>query len=936
MTSVASAVPINYTPYPSVSSPGFPRRMVTGDLTGDGLKDLAATSPSFGRIRVHALTPSGEFLGGASVFVGGNPAALFAADFDRDGDLDLAWADEASGDVGVLLQTPGSSPVFEILRQRGPDEPTAVVLADNDGDDWPDLVSAHRGADQLVLYPNLDGELGVAEAEPAGDRPDRLILLEHPGGPTLAMRQSGRLSGDVRLRNLEDGSRGVLPVPGGGEIFAVDMDGDARDELLIIDEILRELVVYRNASGQWTEDTRFAVDGQVTGVAIAQTAPGQRRLAVASRERRRVMVYEDQGSGMQRVSAWYVGGGMGELLYEDINGDAAPDVVVAQADLQRLQVLPPLGSGFFAAEAASTPAGPTAVTRGSGISGEVLFAVPASIAGQVAVYSVQGTLLGEPLLLDAADGVWAARFADLDGNPGSDLVSVSRTGGLRVHLSDGGGGFTPGAGFIPVGEIADLALVDVVGGPALDLLLARLDPPALVVHEGRGDGTFVVVPAAEITTTEPLVVVRGHDLDLDGRLDIVALGFDSLLTIFLNRAGEALAGVDLLVENAPRDVAFGRFNADAFPDMVTINEGASDFSVLTSVLAGVYTVSVRGTPSLPGASRLEVADFNLDGVDDFCVVASGTRSVGIHLNNGTPEEPQSRFTPPVQFELVESPVDLAVLDLDGDGSPDLVGIDSGAAVMVTRLSDPFGAAGSPTAVLEVDEQPTQRTVQVRSTAEYAHDLRLTRLPGNVVLPLEKIGPGFFEALDDADFSLDLVYVVEDRRGTELDRLSLPARVVTGAPSDLRPRLLPTRYESGRAILRMRAPVGVVPEVRIYDLRGRRVMRLDVVGEGEGWFEASWSGTDFRGRPVSRGRYLVRASLGPSWPRCSPTSSCLRVSSCSVSSIHRHRVRNRASLSISCFPPRLRKPTGQTSRTNPVSSVNSPRIVPTARPKIRTS
>jgi len=865
LVAVIYAVPaaaIGYPPYPSVSSPGFPRRMVTGDLTGDGLKDLAANSPSLGRIRVHALTPSGEFIGGASVFVGGSPAALFRADFDRDGDLDLAWVDESSGDVGVLLQTPGSPPVFEILRQRGTDEPTAVILTDIDDDGWPDLVSAHGGADQLVVYPNLDGGLGVAQPEPAGDRPDRLILLEHSGGPTLALRQSGRLSRDVRLRNLQDGTRGALPVPGGGEIFAVDMDGDAQDELIIVDELLGELVVYRSASGQWLEDTRIAVDGEVTGVAIARIAPGQQRLAVASRERRRVSLYEDQGSGMQRVSTWYVGGGMGELLYEDIDGDGAPDVVVAQADLQRLQVLPPLGPGLFAAEAASTPVGPSALTRGVGISGEVLFAVPASVAGQVAVYTVQGTVLGEPLLLDAAAGVRAARFADIDGNPGSDLVSVSRTGGLRIHLSDGSGGFTPGSGFVPAGEIGDLALIDVVGGPALDLLLARLDPPALVVHEGLGDGTFVVVPAAEIATNEPLVVVRGHDLDLDGRQDIVALGFDSLLTIFLNRMGQALVGVDLLVENAPRDVAFGRFNADEFPDMVTINEGASDFSVLTSLLAGVYTVAVRGTLSLPGASRLEVADFNLDGVDDFCVVAGGSRSVGIHINNGTPEEPQTRFSPPVQFELVESPVDLAVLDLDGDGLPDLVGVDSGAAVIVTRLSDPFGAAGSPTAVLEVDERPTQRTVYVRSTAEYAHDLRLTRLPGRVVLALEKTGPGLFEALDDVEFSPDLVYVVEDRRGTELDRLSPPARVVTGAPADLRPRLLPTRYESGRAILRMRAAAGVVPEVRIYDLRGRRVMQLDVVGEGGGWFEASWSGTDFRGRPVSRGRYLVRASLGP--------------------------------------------------------------------------
>ena len=45
-------------------------------------------------------------------------------------------------------------------------------------------------------------------------------------------------------------------------------------------------------------------------------------------------------------------------------------------------------------------------------------------------------------------------------------------------------------------------------------------------------------------------------------------------------------------------------------------------------------------------------------------------------------------------------------------------------------------------------------------------------------------------------------------------------------------------------------------------RQRRVADLQPVPEEEGWFEANWAGTDLRGRPVSRGRYLVRASLGP--------------------------------------------------------------------------
>lgn len=847
---------------PTVAASGSPRTIVTGDLSGDGLPDVALTAPAAGRIRLLILGVSGEFVAGDLINVGGEPAGLFAADFDGDSDLDLAWTDARSGDVGLLLLQPGAPPTWQLVRRGGPDEPTDVVIADVDGDQRPDVVAAHRGADELVTYPNEGGVLGEGRPESVGDRPDVLALLQHPGGPTLALRQSGRLSRNVELTALADGRRTSIPLPGGGQIFAVDVEGDGVDELLLADEDRGELVVLHYQDDAWTETGRFEADAEVCGVAAATVAPGHRRLAVGSRGRRRVALYRVDAGSVVRESNWYSGGDMGDLHYEDIDADGAPDVFVAQAALQRLQVMPPLGDGVFAQRAPSAPAGGRSLATGSDLDGARLLAVAGADAGQVGVYRMAGPDPGNPLLLAAAPGVRAVRFAELDGQPGIDLASVSRTGGFRVHLANGTGGFSAAGGFVPTGEVADLTFVDVVGGPALDLVLARLDPPALVVHEGRGDGTFVASAAVEVGTNEPLVAVRTEDLDLDGRQDVVALGFDSLLTIFLNRAGEALAGVDLLVTNSPRDVGFGRFNADAYPDMVTINEGNSGFSVVTSLLPGVYTVAVRGTPSLPGASRLEVADFDLDGVDDLCVLTPSSRSVGVHLNTGTAAEPLTRFSPPVQFELCEGGADLAVLDLDADGRPDLVGLDGTADVLTVRLSDPFGSLARAGATVQVELLEGGRRIHVRSEVEYAHDLRLRRLPGNAVLALERSGPGAFEAFDAEPASGELVYLVENVLGVELDRAVVAPAAVTGVADRGGPVLLPVSYEPGRAVLRMRAPAGVQPELRIYDLRGRRVTRLELSPQGDGWFEGVWTGTDWRGRPVSRGRYLVRASLGP--------------------------------------------------------------------------
>ena len=68
---------------------------------------------------------------------------------------------------------------------------------------------------------------------------------------------------------------------------------------------------------------------------------------MASRDRRRVAIYDVGLDAAVRRSNWYSGGESGELLFRDVDGDAAPDVVVAQGPLNRMQILAPLGGGFF-------------------------------------------------------------------------------------------------------------------------------------------------------------------------------------------------------------------------------------------------------------------------------------------------------------------------------------------------------------------------------------------------------------------------------------------------------------------------------------------------------------------------------------------------------------------------------------------------------------
>ncbi|MCZ6835717.1 MAG: VCBS repeat-containing protein, partial [Planctomycetota bacterium] len=80
-----------------------PTSVVTADLNGDGLRDLAVSN--FGDNSVSLLwgVEGGGFSPEVRINVGEHPNAVIAADLNGDGHLDLATSNYGSSDVSVLL-----------------------------------------------------------------------------------------------------------------------------------------------------------------------------------------------------------------------------------------------------------------------------------------------------------------------------------------------------------------------------------------------------------------------------------------------------------------------------------------------------------------------------------------------------------------------------------------------------------------------------------------------------------------------------------------------------------------------------------------------------------------------------------------------------------------------------------------------------------------
>lgn len=148
-----------------------PEGLVTADLDGNGLDDFAAPASGGGQnvAAVFRQTAPGVFAGLASFPVGGlDPSEIAAADFDVDGDIDLATSNTDSNTVSVLPNN-GAGAFGAATTLAVGVEPQFVEACDLTGSGSPDIVAANAGTDNVsVLINNASGSaftsLGAALA----------------------------------------------------------------------------------------------------------------------------------------------------------------------------------------------------------------------------------------------------------------------------------------------------------------------------------------------------------------------------------------------------------------------------------------------------------------------------------------------------------------------------------------------------------------------------------------------------------------------------------------------------------------------------------------------------------------------------------------------------------------------------------------------------
>lgn len=424
--------------------PERPSVATIADVTGDGRVDLCACLAFHASMAIAVQLPGGGFTGiDAQILLdsSGFPLRPFVADFDRNGKADLFALSGGGTRVNLWLGKPDSG---ELAGARGflTGLPTAAWL---------------EGADF-----DLDGDFEVVSGSPDDSR--------------LSFLAKGA-AGLVRELTLDVG----LPVY---QLRAGDLDGDGKMDLVIGVPGGIRLLHNRSTVGTY--------DFEVLPGSPATLASGNLPFGIALADFDRdadidIAVCDYAGGGMHIVpgtatpfvfgteSVIDIGGGPVDVVAADFTGDGLKDLAVSRANAANILVLRNAGTSFVPFRTVPVGEAPNyLITADFNLDGRSDLVVSNAVSGTVSVlFGTADGFDGKPFAAGAMPTALLANDLSGDGLP-DILVASLQSGDFRILVGDGRGSFPILPTFPGTFGASDAVLHDMDGDGRTDLMISSL------------------------------------------------------------------------------------------------------------------------------------------------------------------------------------------------------------------------------------------------------------------------------------------------------------------------------------------------------------------------------------------------------------------------------------------------------------------------------
>ncbi len=322
-----------------------PQDVTTAEFTGSGHLDLAVAT---GNNTVSMLlgTGTGTFPTHVQYAVPGNPVAIIHGDFNGDGKMDVATADQYGSEISVLLGN-GDGTLQGHKEYSTGNEPLQLATADVNGDGKLDIVTANYNANTVsVLLGNGDGTFKTHVDYKTGNGPSSVAIGDFNG--------DGKL--DLVVVNNTDSTVSILLGNGDGtfqtavpyntavnpnSVVVGDFTGSGTLDLAVGTSNKSVSVLLGNGNGTFQNHIEYTIGANAVVVAAADlNSSGKLSLVSANYTDNTVSVLVSNGNGtFKSESVFPTNGGPSGIAVGDFNDDGKLDIAATDTSANMVSVL---------------------------------------------------------------------------------------------------------------------------------------------------------------------------------------------------------------------------------------------------------------------------------------------------------------------------------------------------------------------------------------------------------------------------------------------------------------------------------------------------------------------------------------------------------------------------------------------------------------------
>ncbi len=595
------------------------------DFNNDGKPDLAVTTG------VLLGTGDGTFVSGGCHWIGDNGAGIKAADFNLDGNMDLAGPHGdnlvriALGDGMGNFTNGVSTPAGNI--------PYSLDIGDVNGDGNPDIVVANRNSSKVsVLIGKGDGLFFPPVSYSTNNFDPKNVILEDFNRDNKLDIAVGE-SGGVLLGN-GDGTFKPLISSGVGTFsdFA-DFNEDGFPDLVRGVSPSSISISIGNGNGSFQNPTFITVGTNPTGIIVADfNLDNHLDVAVTlSDEVNGVRILLGTGNGtFNPTTAFITSPRAYGLTTGDFNLDGKPDIATLNY------------------RGGETPYRDVAVLLGDG----------------------NGGFDGSSKIYESGRIVYSLVTEDLNSDGNLDFAAVEYstiTGGRNVIVSFGNsdGSIQPAVTYsAPPNQDEDIKLksIDLNNDGSLDLVTETCS------FLNNGTGMFgSAIPHESIVQAIDVGEFTG-----DSYADLIGVNRGSNTFVLLKGNGDGTFTKisTLQTGNFPTSISSGDFDSDGFRDVIIGNTSSATVSIFFGSGNGTFRPKQDIPVSGLSDTNLLISDFNSDGKLDWAVVTfSNLLSIFLGNGNGSFTQRINTQLPPRAGEFFIN--SMTVADFDGDNIKDI-------------------------------------------------------------------------------------------------------------------------------------------------------------------------------------------------------------------------------------------------------------------------